>query len=178
MDVARDPWSPLRRRVKDAILVRPPWRLAEPRQHRFSGSARWYPRGALLARAVGPRATVSVGVTHLGLRASERLRHAAELLELLRSMPAPVVLGGDLNEHPGRGAAAALGERYPDAWASAGEGDGWTFPADAPTARIDFVFVAGEIRVERATVPSGADVRTASDHRPLVVDLAVPASGD
>ena len=25
MELAADPWSPLRRRVKDAVLVRPPW---------------------------------------------------------------------------------------------------------------------------------------------------------
>ena len=51
MDLAADPWSPLRRRVKDAVLVRPPWRIAAHRQHRFEGGPWLYPRGALVARA-------------------------------------------------------------------------------------------------------------------------------
>jgi endonuclease/exonuclease/phosphatase family metal-dependent hydrolase len=178
MEVAGDPWSPLRRRVKDAILVRPPWRILEPGQHRFAGSARWYPRGVLLARVVGPDATISVAVTHLGLRASERRRHAAELLRLLDSMPEPVVVGGDLNELPDRGAPASLAERYRDAWVIAGQGDGPTFPADVPTARIDYLFVSGGVRVERVAVPGEPDVRTASDHRPLLADLAVPMAGE
>jgi hypothetical protein len=37
MDLAADPWSPLRRRVKDAVLVRPPWRIVVHRQHRARG---------------------------------------------------------------------------------------------------------------------------------------------
>ena len=47
MDLAADPWSPFRRRVKDAVLVRPPWRIVEHRQHRFEGGPWLYPRGAL-----------------------------------------------------------------------------------------------------------------------------------
>ena len=32
MNVATDPWSPFRRRVKDAMLVRLPWRIVEHEQ--------------------------------------------------------------------------------------------------------------------------------------------------
>jgi hypothetical protein len=49
MDLAADPWSPFRRRVKDAVLVRPPWRIVGHRQHRFEGGPWLYPRGALVA---------------------------------------------------------------------------------------------------------------------------------
>src|SRR5437870_504435 len=34
MEVAGDPWSPFRRRVKNAILVRPPWRIVQHSLHR------------------------------------------------------------------------------------------------------------------------------------------------
>ena len=43
------------RRAKDAVLARSPWRIAEHRQARFPGSARFYPRGALIARLAGFR---------------------------------------------------------------------------------------------------------------------------
>lgn len=177
MDVAGDPWSPLRRRVKDAILVRPPWRLVEHRLHRFAGSARWYPRGVLLARVRRSGADVRLAVTHFGLRPSERRRHAEELAELLRRSPVPVAFGGDLNEVPGRGAAAYLGQRYGDAWAAAGEGEGETFPTEAPTARIDYLFVSEGLTVQRAIVVDEGEARTASDHLPLAVDLSLSRPG-
>lgn len=173
MRAAGDPWSPFRRRVKDAILVRPPWRLVEPRLHRFAGSIRWYPRGMLLAEADRLGARVSLAVTHLGLRPSERRRHAGELLICLRSVPVPLVIGGDLNELPGRGVANDFGVVYADAWLTAGDGEGSTFPAHAPTARIDYLFASKDVEVRRAIVPTDPDVRAASDHRPLVVDLGL-----
>src|SRR3954464_7813645 len=49
MQVANDPLSFPRRRVKNAVLVRFPWRLGSYRLHRFPRSARFYPRGGLLA---------------------------------------------------------------------------------------------------------------------------------
>jgi endonuclease/exonuclease/phosphatase family metal-dependent hydrolase len=61
-----------------------------------------------------------------------------------------------------------LGARFADAWALGGESDGLTFPADQPTARIDYVFVTEGIRVDRSVVPGGPDVQTASDHRPVI----------
>jgi len=45
MTVAADPFSPLQRRVKDAVLVRPPWRVLEHRPYRFGDVRRpMYPR--------------------------------------------------------------------------------------------------------------------------------------
>jgi endonuclease/exonuclease/phosphatase family metal-dependent hydrolase len=50
---------------------------------------------------------------------------------------------------------------------------GETFPAEEPTARIDYLFVSEGVRVERAIVPPIPEVRTASDHRPLVAELTL-----
>src|SRR3990172_5361735 len=49
MELAPDPWSPLRRRVKNAVLVRPPWVVVGHRLHRFEGGSNLLPRGALVA---------------------------------------------------------------------------------------------------------------------------------
>lgn len=174
MRAVGDPWSPFRRRVKNAILVRPPWRVGEHRLIRLSGSRRWYPRGALVARITRPEARVWAIAVHLGLHPLERRRHAEELTAALRDLEDPVVLGGDLNERPDGKAVELLAERFRDAWLLGGDVAGETFPADEPTARIDYLFVSEGVRVERAMVPPTPDVRAASDHRPVVAEVTFP----
>ncbi len=166
MELARDPWSPLRRRIRNAVLARPPWRIREHRLHRFADvRSRLNPRGALLARVSGPPGELWVCCTHLGLHPVERLHAAREILAL--DLPTPFVVGGDLNELPEGRAVRLLAGRLGDAWIRAGEGEGATFPAASPRARIDHLFVSEGLWVDRAIV--GRDAR-ASDHLPLVVE--------
>jgi len=99
MDVAADPWSPFRRRVKDAILVHPPWAIVDHRQHRFDGGPWLYPRGALIATLERGGARLCAIATHLGLHPRERLAHARTLVALVDAA-VTVVAGGDLNEEP------------------------------------------------------------------------------
>ena len=177
MELAPDPWSPLRRRVKNAVLVRPPWVVVEHRLHRFEGGPLLLPRGALVARLERDGLRLLAVATHLGLHPGERLRNARELVGLPARRDGAVVLGGDLNETPERRAAGLLAERFDDAWIAAGDGVGETFPATDPTARIDYVFVSEGIEVGCARVASDEGVRRASDHRPLVVELAMSERG-
>jgi endonuclease/exonuclease/phosphatase family metal-dependent hydrolase len=172
--LASDPWSPLRRRAKDAVLVRSPWRIADQRQQRFTGSRFLYPRAALLARLERDGVELWAVATHLGLRPAERRHHAEQLLSTLERLDAPVIVAGDTNELEDGKAMTMLDERYPDAWRRAGDGPAETIPADAPTTRIDYVFTSPELAVERAWVPQTDEVRRASDHRPVAVDLDVP----
>jgi endonuclease/exonuclease/phosphatase family metal-dependent hydrolase len=174
LEVAGDPWSPLRRRVKDAVLVRPPWRIVEHHQHRFEGGPWLYPRGALIVGLERGGTRTSVLATHLGLRPRERLAHARALVALVEGVDPPVIAGGDLNEEPDGRAVGLLSERLRDAWLLGGDADGETFPADEPAARIDYLFVSETIVVERVLVPPGPDAREASDHRPLVAELTLP----
>jgi endonuclease/exonuclease/phosphatase family metal-dependent hydrolase len=177
MQLAADPWSPFRRRVKNAVLVRAPWCVAEHRLVRFARSRRWYPRGALVATIATPEDRALVASVHLGLHPVERRRHAGELVAVLREAEVPVVIGGDLNERPDGKAVALLAERFRDAWPLGDEVAGETFPASEPMSRIDYVLVSEGVRVERAMVPPTPDVRTASDHRPVVVEVTLPALG-
>ena len=171
MDVATDPWSPLRRRVKDAVLVRPEWMIREHHQYRFEEGSWLYPRGALIATLERGEARLCAISTHLGLHPRERLAHAKALEALVDQADVPTVAGGDLNERPDGRAVGLLSERFRDAWLLGGDADGETFPADEPTARIDYLFVSEGIVVERVLVPPGPDAREASDHRPLVAEL-------
>ncbi len=125
MDVAADPRSPLRRRVKDAVLVRPPWRIVEHRQRRFADAARFYPRGALIAQVGRAGRRVWAVSIHLGLAPTERNAHVHELTDLCAGLAGgPVVIGGDLNATPDERAVRWLADRYWDAWATMAAGRG------------------------------------------------------
>jgi endonuclease/exonuclease/phosphatase family metal-dependent hydrolase len=174
MDVAADPWSPFRRRVKDAVLVRPPWRIVSRRLHRFADvRRRLYPRGALIAHVGRAGFRVWTIAVHLGLHPQERLHSAEELSDLTRGLSGPVLIGGDFNELPEGKAVSFLSQRYWDAWLLGGDVSGETFPAEDPTARIDYLFVSEGLGVDRVLVPPGRDARLASDHLPVVAQLTV-----
>jgi endonuclease/exonuclease/phosphatase family metal-dependent hydrolase len=167
MAVATDPVAFPRRRIKDAVLVRPPRRLGAHRLLRFDGGSLLYPRGALIAR-LDDLTAVS---THLGLNRAERAGHAQQLLDALRGIEGPLVLGGDLNAHPSDPAVQRIAGSYPEIWAAIGEGEGLTMPGDGPTARIDYLFAGGAVQALRSwTAPT-----TASDHLMVVADLALEA---
>lgn len=175
MQVARDPWSPLRRRVKNAVLVRAPWRIIEHRLHRFAEVRRpLNPRGALVAHVGASGRRLWVVATHLGLHPGERWHAAQELADLSAGLSGPVLIGGDCNETPDGRAVSFLGERFWDAWLLGGDVSGETFPASEPTARIDYLFVSEELKVERVLVPSlMPEARAASDHLPVVAELTI-----
>jgi endonuclease/exonuclease/phosphatase family metal-dependent hydrolase len=161
--------------VKDAVLVRDPWRIAEHRLIRFDGSRRWYPRGCLIAGLAAPgRERLWAISVHLGLDGPERAAHARRLVTIVDHLEpaAPVVLGGDLNARPDAGSVRTIAARLPDA---AGGTGAPTFPAGAPTARIDHVFASADLRrVATATGAPGAE--TASDHLPVTAELDVAAA--
>jgi endonuclease/exonuclease/phosphatase family metal-dependent hydrolase len=162
---------PLARQVRNAILVRPPWRVVSFRLHRFDRSQRFYPRGALVAVVGRAGYRISAVSTHLGLAPRERVRQAKELADLALGLPEPVLIGADVNEDPEGKAASWLAGRLWDAWTRAGEGAGETFPSRDPTARIDFLFASEGVSVDRAHVLDTAQAKAASDHLPLAVDL-------
>jgi endonuclease/exonuclease/phosphatase (EEP) superfamily protein YafD len=81
----------------------------------------------------------------------------------------PIILAGDFNDQPGSRVIGRLGQTFVDAWIQAGEGEGATYPADAPRSRIDYVWFLRHpaLRATRAWVP----VTEASDHRPLLISF-------
>jgi endonuclease/exonuclease/phosphatase family metal-dependent hydrolase len=171
MQLAADPWSPLRRRVKNAVLARPPWRIISSRLERLPGSERFYPRGALLAQAGRAGRRIWVASAHLGLVPAERVLHARELTGVLESLGGHLVLGVDVNELPGGAAVEWLSGRLVDAWAAAGDGEGPTFPSIEPSARIDYLFVSPGVTIDDVRVVT--DAGAASDHLPLLADLSL-----
>ena len=158
------------RPVLDAVCVRKPWAIDDWRLERFPGASRWAPRGAAVADlGLGPARLRAIS-THLGLDHAERVDHTGSLLGLIDGYDGPAVLGGDLNARPHQDAAMMLGERLHDVWIPA-VGPGRTYPASSPEARIDYLYVSGQVEVLDADVVS----TDASDHLPVVADLELPA---
>lgn len=115
---------------------------------------------------------LQVGSLHLGLREEERVRHAQRVVALTREVSVPAVLAGDVNDVEDSGTWSILAAHYDDAWTVAGEGDGRTFSAQRPRRRIDAVFVDRRLDVRACRVIDTPAVERASDHRPLVVEIA------
>lgn len=165
MTVCADPRAFARRRVKNAVLLRRG--TASSVRHelrRFADASLLYPRGALVADVDERFSAISI---HLGLDGPERANHIRELLRSVEGSTGRFVFGGDLNVAPEDPGPSALAARATDCWAAVGEGDGFTFPSDAPSARIDYLFAGPAVQPLRAWTAGG----TVSDHLMVVVDL-------
>jgi len=130
------------------------------------------PRAALMLTAQTRLGSVNVLTTHLDASAAEhyRLQESARVIDLTNMMSGAeaVMAGGDFNAKPGsRTYQQLLFAGLRDSWLSCGSGDGFTYPADKPVKRIDYLFLAGSLRCKSARV---IDSRV-SDHRPLLVTI-------
>lgn len=110
--------------------------------------------------------TCKVGVTHLGLQASNNERHAQKIVnEYLSGSSIPVIVGGDLNTQPSQPAALYFKQQY---YSSLGVSL-YTFPANAPTTQIDYLFFGpigmNKLSLAQAKVCTG---EYASDHLPVI----------
>lgn len=122
-------------------------------------------------------AQLHVYATHLDYRADPAVRKL-QVADTQRIMAEDCrgdrcgnqVLLGDFNARPDAPELAPLWEKLTDAWAAVGAGDGFTFPANAPDRRIDYMTASRGIRITTAVVPQ----TLASDHLPVVADLLVP----
>lgn len=160
---------------RNAVFARAPWKIVDVDGRGYLKAGGSQPRGVVMAGLIGPDdARAAAVATHLGLHQGERVIHAGELLQMVDGQPYPAFVGGDFNELPtGPSVRAMITAGLVDAWdARAGAGEGMTYPADEPTARIDYLFVPDRIRVEGVEVVGTAAAMAASDHRPLVVDVA------
>jgi endonuclease/exonuclease/phosphatase family metal-dependent hydrolase len=122
-------------------------------------------RGAVLARLAVEGAVLGVVGTHLDLAPAARLDSAARVREAApRGLP--LVLGADVNEQPGEPAWQVLAAGLVDV----GRELGPTFPARAPSRRLDALLADPALAVVAARVPATGAV---SDHLPVLADLAL-----
>jgi endonuclease/exonuclease/phosphatase family metal-dependent hydrolase len=99
----------------------------------------------------------------------ERLDQIAVARSIVAQAREPVVLVGDLNATPGSPEIAAITEDLTDAWVAAGGGAGFTYDAETPHGRIDYVLTSSDVVARRAEVVASY----ASDHLLVVAELVV-----
>jgi endonuclease/exonuclease/phosphatase family metal-dependent hydrolase len=170
------------REYGNALLSRLPVLVSDV--HRLPGEGE--PRSALRTMLELDGGSLWVTNTHLSTGNPERRAAQVAALAALHSdsMEAGVLVG-DFNARPDAPELAALRGRFADSWELAEDRDdqaGWwrfwqrdeghTHPAHSPHRRIDQIWVTPPVAVRSARV---LDAMGASDHLPLLVDLAVPS---
>jgi Metal-dependent hydrolase len=129
-------------------------------------------RGMLRAQVDVGGKIVNFVTTHLDYQYSDgRVFETEQLLKFLDGVNGPLVVVADMNDEPTGDAYKLMLARFSDAWVSSrAKGSGFSYPADKPIKRIDYVFYGGEgLRARQART-----VETlASDHMPVVVDLEI-----
>jgi endonuclease/exonuclease/phosphatase family metal-dependent hydrolase len=158
-----------RRQYGTAILSR--YRIREWRNTLLPRPAGGEQRG-LLEAVIAVRGTrVRAFNTHLQHNSqAERLAQVAAIRSIVAEARESVVLVGDLNATPDSPEIAAITEDLADAWAAAGVGDGFTYDAETPHARIDYVLTSSDVIARTAAVVTS----DAADHLPVVADLLLP----
>jgi endonuclease/exonuclease/phosphatase family metal-dependent hydrolase len=128
-------------------------------------------RGAAFARCSIGRTRFVVAGSHLSTDVAARPSEATRLKKALSEVDDPVVFGGDVNETPAGAAWRTLADGLTDAGS---QSDVPTYHCANPRERIDALFVDPRIEVLRYEVVDTPEARRASDHFPIVADLALP----
>jgi endonuclease/exonuclease/phosphatase family metal-dependent hydrolase len=184
---------PGRRAEGAAVLARQGLGPATTIVLRRASRVSWRRRIALVTTVELDRVAVTVADVHLSPHAPGQPRdaEARRLVDVLRTdfgHPArPVIIAGDVNEQPPSPVSRRLvGAGWVDAWSATvperRRGDGSTSWVDgprtgeAPTRRLDVVFVPAGWTSVRAVVPNDEWPAFAelSDHLPVLVDLEPP----
>jgi len=152
-----------------AILSRRPI-LATEHRH-FKNLREAERRGFIRAEVkVGGR-LVNFVTTHLDYQYDDgRVFEVEQLLEALKDVKGTLIVVGDFNDVPGGGAYRLMRPDFDDAWSvTRSNEDGFSYPADKPAKRIDYIFARStdRVRVNRTWIVN----TLASDHLPVIADL-------
>lgn len=140
----------------------PPWKLE--------------PRGALWVNVNVAGVEWQIINTHFGLTRMERLLQAAAIVgpEWMGKAAAgrPLAICGDFNTRIGSPVQRIFQEKLVNSQTARGGRVAPTFSTSFPMLCLDYIFVNEAVKVVDSEVFKGKDCRMASDHYPLVADLA------
>jgi endonuclease/exonuclease/phosphatase family metal-dependent hydrolase len=117
--------------------------------------------------------TIDFATTHLDYQREDgRMFEAEQLLRFLFAVKNPLIVVGDFNDEPAGSAYKLMLTKFADAWiGSRAKGDGFTYSADQPAKRIDYIFyrTSDGVRAKKSWVVKTA----ASDHLPVMAELEI-----
>jgi endonuclease/exonuclease/phosphatase family metal-dependent hydrolase len=151
-----------------AILSRVPIKAIDHRK--FENRREAERRGMIRIEVDLAGRTVHFVTTHLDYQNTDgRLFETEQLLRGLEGNSGPIIVVGDFNDEPAGEAFKLMSSKFEDAWSVKMKDAGFSYPADNPAKRIDFIFfrTSDGLKVKKIwTVRS-----LASDHLPVVADL-------
>jgi vancomycin resistance protein VanJ len=103
------------------------------------------------------------------LRSATKARSSqvSELIKFSRGIRGPLIIMGDFNTPPRGRVYRRIATSFQDAFRAGGWGLGYTYRADLPVMRIDYIFAREGLRPVRCFTPALAG----SDHRPVAADI-------
>lgn len=150
-----------------AILSRFPITATEHRLYKNLREAER--RGSIRAEVRIDGRVVHFVTTHLDYQHDDgRLFEAQQMLGALTDVKGPLIVVGDFNDIPAGDTYRLMRSIFDDVWLVTRD-EGFSYPADKPTKRIDYIFTrrTDGIKTKRAWVIN----TLASDHVPVVADL-------
>jgi endonuclease/exonuclease/phosphatase family metal-dependent hydrolase len=153
-----------------AILSRFPIRATEHRLYKNLREAER--RGFIRAEVRIDGRVVHFVTTHLDYQHDDgRLFEAQQMLASLSDVKGPLIVIGDFNDTPAGETYRLMRAQFDDAWAIRSTDEGFSYPADKSTKRIDYIFTrrTDGIKTKRARLVN----TLASDHVPVVADLEI-----
>ncbi|HWO98328.1 MAG TPA: endonuclease/exonuclease/phosphatase family protein [Bacillus sp. (in: firmicutes)] len=154
-----------RRQYGTAILSKYP--ILESENHPLTKIGNTEQRG-LLEAAINVKGNhVHVYNTHLALTSAERKIQVEEIIRIAGESKGPKVMMGDLNATPESDEMKPMYANYRDAFGN--QNEAYTYSAENPTKRIDYIFTSNHIETKDARVID----TLASDHLPLMTELVL-----
>ena len=116
---------------------------------------------------------VNFVTTHLDYQyADGRLFEMEQLLKFLSDVKDPLIVVGDLNDEPNGSAYKLITGSFQDAWVSTkAKSEGWSYPADKPVKRIDYIFFRANEGLRSRKIKVIPTL--ASDHVPVLAEFEV-----
>ena len=154
-----------------AILSRLPIKTTVHRM--FENKREAERRGMLHVEVEVDGKVINFATTHLDYQFEDgRFFETQQLLQFLIAVKGPLIVVGDWNDTPEGVAYKLMGFYFDDAWISSrAKGDGFSYPADKPSKRIDHIFCR---KIDRMRAKKAWVVGTlASDHVPVVAEIEI-----
>lgn len=113
----------------------------------------------------------AVCCTHLSLTPDDQIASTGILTDTLPVIVPgkPIILMGDFNAEPESATIEALRQSF----TLLSDQEAHTWPSDTPSQTLDYIFTSDPKSVTAASTPIVASEVTASDHRPIIIDLKI-----